>query len=716
MIKIIRPWFVIHFVIFIGFLSAQTPEFLLKQADGYYTNKQFNKANEIFRQISGSQKQDADFLLKRAVCEFETNHLDSAKSLANRLVDIGHNVPDLTYYLRGKIEMAKNNFSRAALRFKEGLATLPPGNKLRNLMIDDIKRCGEGDYWVQQADQVLLESAGNEVNTIWDETKPIYSIHVDSKFYFNSNREYPGSIGNSNPEYELPYDMYSTSLYNGEWSEITALNAGLSSKAHDILVDFSEDGQIVYFKTGEKMDSLIFKADTFSQEIIKKNRTGLIDIPYFNPEDEVYYFSDSFVLFSSIRPGGLGGYDIYFTRLTDHKWIEPQNLGKEINSRFDEISPYMAFDGRTLVFSSNSTKSIGGYDLFVSTFDDNTLKWSTPTNLGIPLNSSADEKNFRLNKNKLSAVFASDRKTGTGGFDIYFAYFKNAWVPQSERSRPVLFADVESKQVNQDPLTKTASSTSEKIRINDFKIYYESEEQIELPAISKTLIAVNTVFTKNPNLILTIEVFKENGGLNKLDDHLHSIIFAEKIKQFFIDQGNKASRIIVKGYGSSFPVALELVNGEINHAGQALNKRVEFTFFDPNPLANERIDQMRSSPKVSEIMASNKYQDFRDKEKSLNYKVLLLSGANLSSLDPNIAFDFSDLFIEKNNLNGRFELLTKGYPTYALAKAVRKELVARGFEDAGIIAYYSNERIQPAYLSKWAEKNPDLVNYIYRSE
>src|SRR5690606_26222092 len=88
--------------------------------------------------------------------------------------------------------------------------------------------------------------------------------------------------------------------------------------------------------------------------------------------------------FVSNRPGGYGGRDIYrIVKLPNGNWSEPQNLGPEINTPYDEDSPFIAVDNKTLYFSSNGSKSMGGFDVFVS-FRDELNNWSTPVNMGYP--------------------------------------------------------------------------------------------------------------------------------------------------------------------------------------------------------------------------------------------------------------------------------------------------------------------------------------------
>jgi tetratricopeptide (TPR) repeat protein len=284
---------------------TQTNEYLLKQANAFFDNRQYHRANEIYRNLAGVIPNDIDFLMKRANAEFETNHLDSADAIMNRMRKLAGNNTGMIHFLKGKLEMEKGRFENAAKHFKLALNSTSVTDKVRTTLIDDIKRCGVGESFANIPEQIFLEQVGADVNTIWDETNPVYSINTDSKFYFNSNREHPGAISNTSHDFELPFDMYSTSLTNGEWSEINALNTDLNSPAHDLLIDFNENGQIVYFKSGPKLNDLKIKADTLS--FGKSLRTGAMDNPYILPGDELFFFTDTFVMISGVRPGGYGG-------------------------------------------------------------------------------------------------------------------------------------------------------------------------------------------------------------------------------------------------------------------------------------------------------------------------------------------------------------------------------------------------------------------------
>lgn len=112
--------------------------------------------------------------------------------------------------------------------------------------------------------------------------------------------------------------------------------------------------------------------------------------------------------------------DIYsITRLSDSTWSEPENLGEVINTPFDESYPFMHSDGTTLYFASKGHYSMGGYDIYKSTWDWNTQQWSEPENLDFPVNSPYNDFLFVPTPNKKIAFFASDRDTDVNQVTVY---------------------------------------------------------------------------------------------------------------------------------------------------------------------------------------------------------------------------------------------------------------------------------------------------------
>lgn len=125
----------------------------------------------------------------------------------------------------------------------------------------------------------------------------------------------------------------------------------------------------------------------------------------------------SVLYFSSNRPGGFGGRDIWVCRRNaDGTWATAINAGERINTSFDEISPWLSPDGQTLFFSSNGRPGMGGYDLYAA----GTQPGGTVVeHLGQPINSNADEIAFSLSADGQRAFMASNRSGGEGGYDLY---------------------------------------------------------------------------------------------------------------------------------------------------------------------------------------------------------------------------------------------------------------------------------------------------------
>ncbi len=121
--------------------------------------------------------------------------------------------------------------------------------------------------------------------------------------------------------------------------------------------------------------------------------------------------------FSSNMPGGFGGWDLYVSYFENGYWGSPINLGPSINSEWDEVTPFISAD-TVLFFSSDRLGGAGGFDVYQSTLMD--AYWGAVSNIGTEINSSANELDFSHYNTKQTGFFSSDRAGGIGGYDIYY--------------------------------------------------------------------------------------------------------------------------------------------------------------------------------------------------------------------------------------------------------------------------------------------------------
>jgi hypothetical protein len=173
----------------------------------------------------------------------------------------------------------------------------------------------------------------------------------------------------------------------------------------------------------------IYYADSIILSIEKKSggaKKFLQKVTLNSLEEGVFAHPDGKTLyFASNRPGGLGGFDIYRTRiLPSGEWGEAYNLGPDVNTAYDEDFPNISLDGFTLYFSSKGHNSMGGYDIFKSEILTDTLNFGPAKNIGYPINTPFDDKNLCMSGKGRYGYMAALRKEGLGDLDVYRLIFK----------------------------------------------------------------------------------------------------------------------------------------------------------------------------------------------------------------------------------------------------------------------------------------------------
>ena len=398
-----------------GFVNAQDSS--TKRADKLFDRFEFVKAAEKYLQIIEDDN-ETDYVIKRLADSYY-NIYDSKEAEKWYAKIIKNKDPEVIYRYS---QMLKANG-----KYKESNKWMSSFSEMRPYDSRAIAFKNTPNY----IDKII--GRGKKFNIqnidINSEYSDFGSIIKDKKIYFTSSRNTDRKSYGWNDEPFL--DIYSSTINEkGSFLEPNLLE-DLNSKFHEGILSFSADGNTIYFtresfyeKEFEKSEenknkygqSYIYKATKLKD---KFNIIESLDIndPSFSNKNPMVSPDGKHLYFSSNRPGGFGMYDIYKANINDDGTLyELVNLGQNINSEGQEGFPFLSNDN-VLYFSSDGHLGIGGLDVFYSRYIDG--KWSNVRNVGIPVNSGADDFAFIIDEENENGFVSSNRPGGIGKDDIY---------------------------------------------------------------------------------------------------------------------------------------------------------------------------------------------------------------------------------------------------------------------------------------------------------
>ena len=270
----------------------------------------------------------------------------------------------------------------------------------------------------------ILPFDGNSVNSDFG------AVVFNNKIIFSSFRtDLKRTEGKKNLSYIKSYgnDLFIAPMKeNIDISELNFLRSDIEEISGLGPVSYSESRNKVAYTKHNLSDGAISIEGVDSDLSIyvaqvTENGDFTNDLPL--PYNEVEYsygfphlaFDGTAMYFSSNREGGFGGFDIYVSYLKGGEWQTPENLGPQVNSTANEITPFYSND--ILYFSSDQFEGLGGFDIFSSSVNDG--KWSLPTNMGKGINSPGDDY-YLTTFEENEFIFTSNRLGGRGKDDIYF--------------------------------------------------------------------------------------------------------------------------------------------------------------------------------------------------------------------------------------------------------------------------------------------------------
>ncbi len=544
--------------------------------------------------------------------------------------------PDFSYklyYFAANEFMRCGNFEKAVSNFEEYFRRFPSNiSEIPIVVRENYELCL---YRLQLMDDSLPINPinmGPRVNSAYAEYLP--SLTVDeSKIVFTVRRKADDLTVCLNCLTEE--DMYYSEQVDGIWQDRKPFE--LNTHYNEGGQSISSDGKYLIFTACER-DEGYGSCDLYWSKRIgdawskPRNFGKPVNTQYW--ESQPTFSADGKnIIFVSNRPGGLGGMDLWSTQMIEEGvFSTPVNLGIPVNTMKNEDYPFLHPNGKTLYFSSEGHKGMGGKDIFYSELlPDNT--WSEPVNLGYPINTYADEMSLVVNAKGDKAFYSSDRAGGYGKDDLYWFNLPETLRPQSVTYMKGRIFDAKDNT----PLEaffhvvdlKTGNvvvSSSSDVKTGEFLIciptsssyalhaqrrnYLFYSENFELKDVYTDIepyvkdiflkrielgesVVLNNIFfdtdksdlkpeseielknilqllMDNPRMRIEISGHTDNIG-SKEHNLALSQARAKAVFDYLVNKGIKANRMDYKGYGFSVPIA-----SNESDEGRTQNRRTEF--------------------------------------------------------------------------------------------------------------------------------------------
>ncbi len=392
----------------------------LTRADLNFENYSYKKAAQLYQEALLSDQDNNAIKLKVAECYRKMNNPARAAEWYGRVIntDVVQPIHKL-YYAQALSSIERYDEAKGWFeKFNNETGDSRGANKIAG--INEISNF--------YTDSAMYEVAEVSVNTTLADFSPSY---YGEGVVFASERGAGKGVKRIFSWNEKPFlDLYySKADDKGVLSAPTKFTKKVNSKFHE--------GTVVFYDEGKKM---LFTRNNINNNKIKKSSDDVIKLKMFFAEtaagggwtnlSEFPYNSDEYsvghptltkdgntLYFVSDMPGGQGGTDVYVTTLNNGKWSKPVNMGNGINTKGNEMFPFLSKD-EMLYFSSDGYAGLGGLDIYKAKVKGSTVT-SSIVNLGYPVNTSMDDFGIILDETGKMGYFSSNRTTGTGDDDNY---------------------------------------------------------------------------------------------------------------------------------------------------------------------------------------------------------------------------------------------------------------------------------------------------------
>ena len=426
------------FLFFHADLYAQKKSRKVIKADNAFELEEYAKAAELYQKAYSKVKDKAlkvEIIFRQAECYRLSGNIKRSETYYKRAIRAKY--PNAKIYLRyADVLMMQGDYKNASTQYKEYLQKCGiTKREADQLAIDDIRRedylhgemglrsCNFALKWKDVPTRYKVYSMPL-LNSRNSDYSPAFGNSNYTELYFTSSRKGGVTDKIDNRTGEIFTDIYHSKLNKkGVWSKPIHVAEPLNSEGNEGSVYVNESGNTMYLTKCKvekkknlgcgiyvsKREGKLWSEPKLLQIKIDSNIT--IGHPTLSKDEKI-------LIFSSDMPNGYGGKDLWMVKKEKRNiWSKPENLGPLVNSRGDEMFPFLHSDG-TIYFASTGHVGMGGLDIYKTNKDENGA-YILPINLKTPINSPGDDFCMIIEENGERGYLTSNREGGKGRDDIY---------------------------------------------------------------------------------------------------------------------------------------------------------------------------------------------------------------------------------------------------------------------------------------------------------
>ena len=413
-----------------------------KLAKDLFAMRNFREALDEYLLLYKKDKQNLNYNYRIGICYINLNR-DRTLALPYMEFAIKHPKVEIdAWYEIGRCYMYN-------YRFEEAINAFKTYQKLQKAKSDkfsipahrQIEMCRNAMEIIKNPINVSFHNLGDQINSPFPEFSP-YVPADESFIVFTSKKDNNlGKLLDFDGFYTS--DVYMSSNRGGIWGKAKSIGTFINTDLVEEVGGLSADGNIlfIYIDNYEGFNDIIWstrkgrsfqKGTKISPNI---NSNVLESSATISPDKET-------IIFATERNEGYGGTDLYISKkLPSGDWSPAKNMGKPLNTQYNEEFPNFSSDGKTLYFASQGHNSMGGYDIFKSEYDAQTNNWLPPVNIGYPVNTPEDNMSISFSQSGRYAYTSAFRPEGVGDLDIYKIIFHDIEPPHTVLKGNILNSD-----------------------------------------------------------------------------------------------------------------------------------------------------------------------------------------------------------------------------------------------------------------------------------